>query len=250
MGTKISDFLLTNDNNTVSDSILWETFKVVMKGNTISFQSSKKTARLTRLSAIESELSTLEDAYRQSNSPDTLDSILKIKIEYNKILSDQVINHIQKLKQRHFELSHKANKLLSRQLKGVQAERAIHKISSPTGELIINPKKINERFANHFAELYTSLSNSTESDIAGFLNSLQIPTLEETARQEIDADFTLEEIKAAIRSFPNGKACGPDGFGIEFYKANIEIVAPVLLRMVKCSLDNGIFPKTIYDAHL
>lgn len=61
----------------------------------------------------------------------------------------------------------------------------------------------------------------------------------------MDSDFTLEEIKVAIRSFPNGKA-----FCIEFYKAHVDIVAPLLLRLVNCSLNNGIFPKTLYDAHI
>lgn len=67
---------------------------------------------------------------------------------------------------------------------------------------------------------------------------------------DLDSDFTLDEIKIAIRSFPNGKACGPDGFGIEFYKAHIDIVAPLLLRMVNCSMTDGIFPSTLYDAHI
>lgn len=40
----------------------------------------------------------------------------------------------------------------------------------------------------------------------------------DASRLKLDADVTLEEIKAAIHSFPSGKACGPDGFGIEFYR--------------------------------
>lgn len=66
----------------------------------------------------------------------------------------------------------------------------------------------------------------------------------------MDSDFTLEEIKTAIRSFPNSKACGPDGFGIEFYKKHIDVIAPLLLRMVNSSVENGIFPNTVYDAHI
>ena len=44
-----------------------------------------------------------------------------------------------------------------------------------------------------------------------------IPVLGEAAKREMIFDFMMEEIKATICSFPNGKACGPDGFGIEFY---------------------------------
>ena len=49
------------------------------------------------------------------------------------MLGEQVGNYIRKLKQKHFELRDKPEKLLARQLKRVQADRAIHQISSPTG---------------------------------------------------------------------------------------------------------------------
>lgn len=86
----IADYLQTNDTGEVSDSILWETFKVVLRGEIISYQSSCKIARLHRLSDIESELPVLEESYRNSNSEDTLKAILKLKYEYNQILSGQV----------------------------------------------------------------------------------------------------------------------------------------------------------------
>lgn len=247
---KISDFLQSNDTGEVSDSILWETFKVVVRGQVISYQSSCKRARLRRLSEIESELSALEESYRNSKSEDTLNSILKIKYEYNQILGGQVRHYINRLRQTHFELGEKAHKLLAIQLKGVQADRAIHKIYSTSGQLITDPKNINKRFLDFYSHLYTSRSTATDTEIANFLNALEIPSLDDDARQVLDACITLDEIKNAIRSFPNGKACGPDGFGIEFYKAHIDTIAPLLLRMINCSLEDGMFPQTLYDAHV
>ena len=44
----------------------------------------------------------------------------------------------------------------------------------------------------------------------------------ETPRQqewEIDRDISDEEIREAISSTPNFKACGPDGILVEFFKA-------------------------------
>ena len=58
---KISDFLLTNDNGAVSDSVLWELFKVVLQGHIISYQYATKRSRLRHLTVIEAELSALED---------------------------------------------------------------------------------------------------------------------------------------------------------------------------------------------
>ena len=250
LSNKIADFLQCNDTGEVSDSILWETFKVVVRGQVMSYQSFCKRARLRRLSEIDSELSALEESYRNSKSEDTLNAILKIKYEYNQILGGQVRHYICRLKQTHFELGEKAHKLLARQIKGVQADRAIHKIYSASGQLITDPKSINKRFFDFYSHLYTSRSTASDTEIANFLDALEIPSLDDDARQVLDGCFTLDEIKTAIRSFPNGKACGPDGFGIEFYKTHIDTVAPLLLRMINCSLEESVFPQTIYDAHV
>ena len=250
ISAKISDFLLTNDNGAVSDSVLWESFKVVLRGHIISYQSSTKKSRLRRLAVIEAELAASEDTHRNTNNDDSLSAILKIKYEYNQMLGKKVGSYIHKLKQKHFELGDKPDKLLARQLKGVQADRAIHEISSPTGQLITDPELINNRFFGFFSQLYTSKFKPSDSDLDRFLNSLIIPAIGEAAKLELDSDFTLEEIKRVIRSFPNGKACGPDGFGIEFYKKDIDVIAPFLLRMMNCSVKDGIFPNSVYDANI
>ena len=104
ISAKIVDFLHINDNRAVSDSTLWETFKVVIRGHIISYPSFRKRARLKRLIDIEARLLELEDSYHTTGSDDTLSSILKVKYEYNHILGEQVGNNNSKLKQKHFEL--------------------------------------------------------------------------------------------------------------------------------------------------
>lgn len=138
------------------------------------------------------------------------------------MLGVQVGNYIRKLQLKHFELGERPNRLLARQLKVVQADSAIHKISSATGQLITDPKLINDRFLNFFISCTPPNLTLLIRTQQIFSNSLNFPTLNETAKVELDSDITREE----IRSFPNGKACGPDGFGIDFYKKQIDHVAP------------------------
>ena len=119
---------------TIMGQSLTQSFKVVLGGHIISYQSSTKRSRLRRLAITEAKLAALEDTYRHTNYDNTLRAILKIKYEYNRILGEQVGGNIRKLKQKHFELGDEPDELLARQLKGVQADRAIHNISSPTGQ--------------------------------------------------------------------------------------------------------------------
>lgn len=247
ISTKISEFLESNDNSEVTDSTLWETFKVVIRGHIISFESSLKKERRKRLSEIEIELSQLELVYRTSSSPSTLQNILKLKYEYNTILSNQICDQLFKIRQKHFELGDKPHKLLAQQLRGLQASRAIHKIKSKTGDLVIDPKKINDRFREYYEELYRSKAKGNVSD---WMEHLRLPKLSAAACEALNSDITTQEILDALKSFPNGKAAGPDGFGIELYKKFSMKVAPLLLRMFNHSFGVQKFPPTLYEANI
>ncbi len=116
------------------------------RGHIISFESSARKDRCKRLSEIEQELSKLEPSYRISSSPSTFQNILKLKYEYNTILSGQVWDQLLRIRQKYFELGDKPHKLLARQLRSLQANKAIHKIRSKAGDIIVDPKGINDCF--------------------------------------------------------------------------------------------------------
>jgi len=54
--------------------------------------------------------------------------------------------------------------------------------------------------------------------------------------RKLNAEMTLQEVVTAKKEFPSGKSPGPDGLGIDFYKAFVDDVAPLLLRMIKESI--------------
>ena len=250
MKAAINDFLLFNDKGDVSDSTLWETFKVVVRGKIIAYESIKKKEMRKRLAEIELQLSAAERIYTSSLSTVDLYSVMKLKYEYNTILSEQVNKQILKLKQKHFELSDKPGKLLARQLRGAQANRSILKLKSSAGDVLTDPRDINNHFRDHFEKLYTSKQDATDDEIESFLLSVGLPKINESARSELDSAVTINEIKEAINSLSSGKAAGPDGFCAEFFKAYRDLVAPLLLRMVKHSIDINIFPQSFYEANI
>lgn len=105
-----------------------------------------------RLLEIEKELTQLETIYKSASDPFNLHNILKLKYEYNSILSDQVSDQLFRLRQKYFEFGDKPQKLLARQLRGLQVGRAIHLIRSKTGEMVTDPGDINERFREYYQQ--------------------------------------------------------------------------------------------------
>lgn len=176
--THISQFLETNDNGEVNDTILWETLKVHIRRQIISYEATLKKTKRGRLEEIEKELQTAEQVYRNLLLQSDHNTILKLKYEYNTILGDQIGNLLLKLKRKHFELGDKPQKLLARQLKGEQAKRAIHKIKSKSGEMLTYLKDINNRFREFYSEIYTSKSTATQEDFEQYFDSLHFPKLD------------------------------------------------------------------------
>lgn len=165
-----------------------------------------------QLSEIEKVLPVLEYQFKLTLSNLTLASIMKLKYEYNTLLSAQISTLLSKIKQRQFELGDKPNRLLARQLRGIQASRAIKTIKLKSGALTNKPTEINNVFREFYQEFYSSQSTVDSVDITKFLRSLGLSKISEDARENLNSDITLEEVFTAIRSFPNGKAAGPDGF--------------------------------------
>lgn len=90
--------MATNDTGDVSDSILWETFKMVMVGHIIADESRRRKERKKLLVEIEAQLPALEHTYRASALYSDLNNILTLKYEYNTILGNQVSSLMLKLK--------------------------------------------------------------------------------------------------------------------------------------------------------
>uniref|UniRef100_A0A8D0AP61 Reverse transcriptase domain-containing protein n=1 Tax=Sander lucioperca TaxID=283035 RepID=A0A8D0AP61_SANLU len=149
-----------------------------------------------------------------------------------------------------WNIADKPDKLLARQLKGLQARRMIHKIKTKAGTVSTCPKEINENFRKFYEDLYTSKTSADTAQISDFLQALHLPKISSSAQKELNANITLEEVKEAIQSFPNGKTPGPDGFSIEFYKAYSDKVAPIMLRMFNHSIVTRHLPESLYSANI
>ncbi len=72
-----------------------------------------------------------------------------------------------------------------------------------------------------------------------FFKNFNFSLIDLETATDLDKPITLEEITIAINSMNSGKTPGPDGFGIEFYKAFSNKLAPLLLNMYTESFRHG-----------
>ena len=93
MSARLPDIMATNDTGYVGDSVLWESMKAVLWGSIISCVAGRRKQTEKRLGELNEPLS--QRSYKASADPDTLNSIVSQRDEYNIILSAQVCKQMQ-----------------------------------------------------------------------------------------------------------------------------------------------------------
>lgn len=87
-----------------------------------------------------------------------------------------------------------------------------------------------------YSTLYQSEVGSNSSEIYSLFDSPDLPKLPSDAVSSLEQPLSLEEIASAIKLSQTGRAPGPDGFPMEFYKAFSFKLTPILKSVYDESL--------------
>lgn len=116
----------------------------------------------------------------------------------------------------------------------------ISEVITSSGEKVSSPE------VDAFSQYYSSLSTSSLPSgfhpgyLSVLLDQVELEWLSDRELEVLVCPITSEEVLMAIGSFPSGKAPGPDGLPIEFYKTHGDVLAPKLA--VKCLRGLSLIP--------
>ena len=84
--------------------------------------------------------------------------------------------------------------------------------------------------------------------MVNFLETLNTPTIAQEQRDNLERPLNRQEVDNSIKDMQRGKAPGPDGFPVEFYKKFSLKLIPLLLNMFKYSFEQTALPKSLTEA--
>lgn len=240
---KIDCYIEINTDQT-NASIRWEAFKAYIRGEIISFTTTKTKQQNKEMEHLEKEIKSLEIQLNEKDDLIKQKQLFLLRTKYNKLSVDKAAKSLMWLKQSYYDQGEKAGKLLAWRIKKMQTERAINSIVTSSGNITTDPMAINNSFREFYEQLYSSeCDDSVEQDI--FFDQFQYQTLTEDAKKDLDRDLTKEEISKAIQDISSGKTPGPDGLPTEFYKTFQGKLINLLFDMYNESYQNGTLPPTL-----
>ena len=82
-----------------------------------------------------------------------------------------------------------------------------------------------------------------------FLETYNLPKLNQEEIDQLNRLITRNEIEYVIKTLPTNKSPRPEGFTGKFYQTYKEELIPILLKLFqKVEEEEGTLPKTFYDA--
>ena len=158
------------------------------------------------------------------SSPANTDHIIRqLKTEYTTMKEDLCLFYENKAKGsiirskiRWIEPIEKPTKCFFNLEKRNYNRKVIKSLKRPGGELITDELKILKEIESYYRNLYSSGIDRGIDLFEEFIGNLEIPKLEDTARDELEGEVTLKECQDILCTFKREKSLGGDGF--TFYK--------------------------------
>lgn len=190
---KIDDFINLNQKDDISPSLLWETLKVVIRGEIISYSAKINKMKRIKHEELIKDIAVVDAQYSVSPSPELYKRKLDIQTQYNLLSTEKTERLLLKARGCVYEHGDKAGRLLAHQLKLRSASQQILQTRKGNGELTIYPVEINETFTTFYSNLYTSEMTNDNSHMEYFFDNLRAPSI--TTAHKTETELPLNRIE-------------------------------------------------------
>lgn len=148
ISTFINDFLIFNQTNSTSYSLLWESLKAYLRGQIISYSSYLNKAHKAKLDELSKAILKFDHQYALTLSSALYKQCLSLQSELDLLSTQDAERLLLRSRGTFYEHGNRASWLLAHQLKRCAASRLIPQIRD---NLISDPSGINDTFKSFYS---------------------------------------------------------------------------------------------------
>lgn len=231
-------------------ALSWEAFKAVLRSIFIAEIQAVKRKTHAHGEGIEHMAVDLEKRFIADPTQANKEAWLSAQEALYRVTSSTAEKKSFFQKTAHYEEGEHTGRLLATIAHSHQTSPSIGALRSPQGGLTNSPDQILAELVRFYSSLYQSKQTYSQESLTEYLDEVQLPSLSEASRDELDDPITIEELQVATSLFPNSKAPGDDGLPIEVYKQYGESILPHLLKVFNAAKQNGDLPQSMTRASI
>ena len=213
--------------------LFWEMIKMEIRSATISYSKSKSKRIRNREQDILWKLdlldSTICNNFSSPDIDDTLQEYENLKLELKSIYEEKGKQAMFRAKCRWVENGERPTEFFFNHEKRNYNKKTIRELRLQDESTTYNENEILDQIETFYKKLYTSEGNFSDEECDSFIRDLEIPTLKDEDRDNLEGPLTYDECRKSLETFQNDKAPGEDGFTVEFYKYFFDLLGNDLL---------------------
>uniref|UniRef100_A0A8C5LQH7 Reverse transcriptase domain-containing protein n=1 Tax=Leptobrachium leishanense TaxID=445787 RepID=A0A8C5LQH7_9ANUR len=240
---EVARYFNENDTPDVTPPLLWEAHKASARGYLIKQGARLKRERAQCQNDLIHQIRLLETSHKSCQSEEIYAQLTALRADLNSLLDIKAQKSFLYVKRLFFEHGNKCGRLLARALRKKRSSSYISRITDKSGTKVTLPTAMLSVFREHFRSLYnldatTSTNAPLSQKIENYLRLHIKCKLPLTGRRLLESPISEEELLTAVKETPSGKAPGPDGFSLSYYKKLMHVLQPYWLSSFN-SLTHG-----------
>lgn len=244
-------YFQTNQTPDSNPGIVWEAHKTVIRGIFIKHGSRIKRDKERQLNLLLTKLQATESKHKNIPSQVIERELVEIRTQINDLLQYRAKAALQKCRKTSYAYGDKCGKILAKLTKEQRLQSYIPHIMSSKDQRIALPMEISKAFRDFYASLYKIPSvTNPQTLIDEYVQSAQIPTITPEIKMELDKPISLEELTSAVNSTKPGKAPGPDGLTLQYYRTLLPILGPFMVDLFNGLGNDETLPRDMSKAYI
>ena len=206
--------------NTIADKrLLWDLIKYRIRQVSMEYGKEKARKKRKNITDIEASLKACEENCVECPSPENLQQLENLKVEYDNLYENIAQGAIIRSRATWYEKGEKSNKYFLNLEAHKKTKSSVRKVFNAEGTLVTDPKNVTHEIEKFYSALYKKDDlNPSTILLDSFLENPEIPRLIAEDAHICEGKLTADECFKSLQLFENNKSPGEDGLTVEFYK--------------------------------